>query len=198
MTGAVSGQTVLLPFTPAEAAAAAATCAGSDGSAGTTTTGAASGVPVPAAPMMRSRRSVRLMPLTGLGGTGGVMSGPKSKLTPTQPEIEKKNRSTSPQNSPSMRMAMSPLSSWRASRISSPRAEMETTTRSSSPRTKMPPLSSSGAVPKPISTLAEASSLIGPAAQRISKPEPKPTEKPSKEKRTSPPRLGRPPSSIIR
>ena len=152
--------------------------------------------------MIRSWRSVRAIPLTGLGGAGGIRSGLRSMWTPTQPEIEKKNRSTSPQNSPSILIATSCEPSdclnSRASRTRSPWALIETTTRLSSPLTKMPPLSMRGAVPNPTSTFADASSLIGPALHLISKPAPKPTANPSKLNRSSPPRCERPPCSIIR
>src|SRR5258708_8801031 len=92
--------------------------------------------------------------------------------------MEKKKNETDPQNSPLRLTLMSPSSQTVAT--IEPRADTETTTRLSSPLTKMPPLSRNGSVPKPTRILAEASSFIGPADHLICQPAPKPTQNPSK------------------
>src|SRR3954452_15473648 len=128
--------------------------------------------------VVNPRRSVsETLPMGGGGGGAvGVRESPISM--PTQPSMEKKKNETEPQNSP-LRLTLTPPSSHTVATIE-PRADTDTTTRLSSPLTKMPPFSRNGLVPKPTRIFADASSLIGPADHLISQPAPKPTENPSK------------------
>ena len=129
--------------------------------------------------VVKPRRSVsETLPIGGGGGGADGVSGSPNSI-PTQPSTEKKKNETEPQNSPFRFTMTSPPSSHTVATIE-PRADTDTTTRLSSPLTKMPPFSRNGLVPKPTRISADASSLIGPADHLISQPAPKPTENPSK------------------